>query len=179
MNPKKITITILPLIFFIILALLFWRGLSLNPHQLPSALIGKAIPKFSLTTLSGNTITQENLQGKVFLLNVWASWCLTCRVEHAELMQISESKQVLIYGLNYKDQLDTANNWLQTFGNPYTAVIYDPKGTLALNLGVYGVPETYLIDQQGIIRYKIVGEIKAKDWDNTLLPLIKKLRKES
>ncbi len=177
MNKKRLSITLLPLVIFICLAILFARGLQLDPHKLPSALIGKPLPVFTLTTLDGKTISEKDLQGKVLLLNVWASWCLTCRVEHAELMNIAASHQILIYGLNYKDQLDAANSWLQAFGNPYVATIYDPKGMFALNLGVYGVPETYLIDKQGIIRYKQVGEITNNNWQSVILPLAKTLEK--
>lgn len=169
----------IPFCIFLVLIVFLWKSLEKNPYQLPSALINKPLPHFNMSTLNGNQrMTENNFLGQVSLLNVWATWCISCRVEHPILLDISDSKAVAIYGLNYKDNSHLADKWLRDYGNPYKENIIDPKGHLGIDLGVYGTPETYIIDKQGVIRYKFVGPISTDDWRNTLLPVIEKLEEE-
>ena len=169
--------TFLPLFIFILIALFLWQGLKRNPHKIPSPFIGKPVPKFKASTLSNpeQQISNRDLKGHVSLLNVFATWCLSCRAEHPVLMDIKDSHRVNIYGLNYKDNRGAAIKWLAKYGNPYTKVIFDPKGTIGINLGVYGTPETFVIDQKGIIRYKYIGPISPNEWHDKILPEVKKL----
>jgi cytochrome c biogenesis protein CcmG/thiol:disulfide interchange protein DsbE len=171
----------IPLLVFIGLAVFLWRGLSLNPHLLPSPLVGKMVPEFTLESVANSThvITQKDLQGRVTLLNVFATWCGYCHAEHPVLMDISNTNQVSIVGLNYKDERSAVLGWLNEFGNPYREVIYDKAGTLGINLGVYGTPETFILDKKGVIRYRYVGPVTWSEWQRTLLPLIKKLKAEA
>lgn len=157
-------VVFLPLLIFIVLGILFWRGLQLDPSELPSALLNKPVPNFSLPSLQGEqVITQADLHGPA-LLNVWATWCPTCKQEHAQLNRIAREENVRIYGLNYKDDRAAAQAWLQRYLNPYVLTIFDQEGSLGLDLGVYGAPETYVIDGQGVIRYKFVGEVDEPAW---------------
>ncbi|MEO6024978.1 MAG: DsbE family thiol:disulfide interchange protein [Burkholderiales bacterium] len=167
-----------PLAIFIALALFLGRGLNLNPREVPSPLIDKPAPAFELSRLDKpeQKLSVAQLRGQVWLLNVWASWCVSCREEHPVLVEAAQTNAVPIYGLNYKDQRADALNWLRQFGNPYTLSISDPDGKVGIDYGVYGVPETYLIDKQGIIRYKKIGPVTRESWQNTLLPLVKKLQ---
>lgn len=167
----------IPLIIFLILAVLFWRGLSLDPSSKPSALIGKPVPNFRLPSLEDphEFVTQEIFKDQVSLLNVWATWCPTCYVEHAYLVQLAE-KGVVIIGVNYKDDFSAAQKWLQELHNPYLTTIVDADGRFGLDLGVYGAPETYVIDKKGIIRYKHVGVVDERVWANSLQPLMQKLQ---
>lgn len=161
----------IPLILFIGLALFLFRGLSLDPNAMPSALIDRPLPAFSLPALgSEQKITQETLKGEVTFLNVWATWCYSCRVEHPYLQYLAD-EGVPIYGVNYKDEDSAALEWLKNLGNPYIANIVDQEGTLGLDLGVYGAPETYLVDQNGIIRYRHVGVVDERVWSTILQPL--------
>ena len=161
----------LPLFLFTVLALFLFRGLSLDPKELPSALIDRPLPEFSLPDLaSGDTRTRVNLTGEVGLLNVWATWCISCRVEHPYLVSLAESG-VPVFGLNYKDEDAAALQWLQDLGDPYRFSVADREGTFGLDLGVYGAPETYLIDAAGIIRYRHVGVVDERVWQETLQPL--------
>ena len=175
---KRFLIVSIPLVVFLAIVILFWKGLSLNPGELPSALIGKPMPDFKLTSVTDPKVilTPEIFLGHVSVINVWASWCMACRAEHGMLMDISKQSGFKLYGLNYKDTLDAANQWLTTFGNPFVTSIYDPQGTLGIDLGVYGVPETFILDKAGMIRYKYIGEIKTSDWKNKLWPVIQKLQ---
>jgi cytochrome c biogenesis protein CcmG/thiol:disulfide interchange protein DsbE len=158
----------IPLAIFIVLAVFLWVGLKLNPSDMPSALLNKPWPVFSLPTLENNqTVRQDHLKGQKALVNVWATWCVTCRVEHPYLKQLADSG-VLLYGLNYKDNKADALSWLQKKGNPFHFTISDADGKLGLDLGVFGAPETYFIDSGGVIRYKYVGDINARVWDSTL-----------
>lgn len=177
MNFKKNLTTFLPLIIFVILVCLFWKGLKQNPNEIPSPLINKPIPINTVEQLenSSEKISRNDFIGHVTVLNVFASWCISCRVEHSTWMDIENKNSVLIYGLNYKDDRGNAKKWLDQFGNPYAKIIYDPLGSLAIDLGVYGTPETFIIDQQGIIRNKYVGPISIEDWQHKLLPEIQKL----
>ncbi|KXU39493.1 thiol:disulfide interchange protein [Ventosimonas gracilis] len=168
-----------PLLLFIALALLLWRGLYLDPSELPSPLIGKPVPKFSLPQVTDETLlTQEDLKGQPALLNVWATWCIACRVEHPQLNQLAQ-QGVRIIGVNYKDDNADAVRWLQEFHNPYQLNIRDENGTLGLDLGVYGAPETFFIDSQGIIRHKYIGVIDMNIWQQQLAPLYQKLLDEA
>jgi len=169
--------TWLPLLVFVIVLAFLWRGLGLNPHRLPSAFINKPLPAFEAQRLAEPqlTISNHDLKGHVLLLNVFATWCLSCRAEHPVLMDIKNSKAVRIYGLDYKDSRKTALSWLKQYGNPYTKIIYDPDGRVGMNLGVYGTPETFIIDREGIVRYKYVGPMSPRAWRKQVLPRVKKL----
>lgn len=169
---------LIPLVVFVVLAIFLGRGLSLDPKDIPSPLIDKPAPIFSLSQLDkpGETIGTEQLRGQVWILNVWASWCVACRDEHPVLVEFSKSNTVPIYGLNYKDKREPAMAWLQQLGNPYTASIFDEKGRVGIDFGVYGVPETFVIDKQGVIRYKKTGPVTQETIQKTILPLVKKLQ---
>lgn len=169
---------VLPLVMFVALALLLGVGLQLNPREVPSPLVNKPAPAFSLPQLHQpeQTLGPEALRGQVWLLNVWASWCTSCRLEHDVLVDLARSAQVPIYGLNYKDQRTDALAWLARFGNPYQATVSDPKGLVGLDYGVYGTPETFVIDQQGVIRHKQVGPLTVEVLEKTILPLVRRLR---
>ena len=165
----------LPLALFGILALLLARGLQLDPKELPSALIDRPLPTFALPALEGDqTLTNGSVTGEVALFNIWATWCITCRTEHPYLEQLADAG-VPIYGINYKDDSASARRWLAELGNPYRANIVDAEGTLGLDLGVYGAPETYLVDADGVIRYRHVGEVNDRSWTNSLGPLYRDL----
>lgn len=168
---------LMPLILFIPLILFLLRGLSLNPKMLPSAKLGKPLPAFELPILGDKHahMTPKNLQGQVTLLNVWASWCEACMEEHLFLMQLMK-QGVSLYGLNYKDHSKEAKLLLNHYGNPYVLVGEDRTGTVGIDLGVYGAPETFLIDKEGIIRYKHVGLMTAMVWQNEFLPRIQDLQ---
>jgi cytochrome c biogenesis protein CcmG/thiol:disulfide interchange protein DsbE len=163
-----------------LLGLLF-VGLSLNPREIPSPLVGKPVPEFSLPRLRfpDQQITHLDLRGKVSLLNFWATWCVGCRTEHPLLLQIANSTDVPIYGIDYKDQHKPALDWLQTLGDPYVASGYDAEGRMGLDLGVYGLPETFVVDVDGRIAYKHIGPITAADWKERILPEVQKLRERA
>ena len=164
-------IMVLPLAAFLLVAVFLYRGLYLDPAELPSAMIGKPFPHFSLPAVEGeNTLTQADLLGKPALVNVWGTWCVSCRVEHPVLNKLAE-QGVRIYGVNYKDDNAAALKWLKDFHNPYQLNIRDEQGTLGLDLGVYGAPETFLIDAKGIIRHKFVGVVDETVWREQLAPL--------
>ncbi len=170
-----------PLLLFLALAGLLYRGLSLDPHRVPSPLIGKPAPAFSLPRLqhADATLSSDDLKGKVSLLNVWATWCVACRAEHPLLVQLARQGVVPIYGLNYKDTRPEAQRWLQRFGNPYLANAFDADGRVGIDWGVYGTPETFVIDKRGVIRFKQIGPLTRDVIDNTLLPLIRRLQEET
>ena len=176
-KPSRIKLFI-PLLVFILLALVFLqlenRMISgdYDPSMLPSALIGKPLPEFNLTTLDNpnSVITSLELNNKAALLNVWATWCVSCRVEHVYLNTLAE-KGITIFGLNYKDDQQKANQWLVRLGNPYQLNLFDVNGKLGLNMGVYGAPETYVLDANGIVRYRHVGVVDEKVWQSRILPL--------
>ena len=153
------------------LALVLCRGLALDPRELPSALIDKPLPEFSLPSLGGEgPLQREDVTGQVALFNVWATWCVSCRVEHPYLQQLAD-EGVPIYGVNYKDEDNAALRWLAELGDPYVANIADHEGTLGLDLGVYGAPETYLVDAAGVIRYRHVGVVDERVWQQILQPM--------
>jgi cytochrome c biogenesis protein CcmG, thiol:disulfide interchange protein DsbE len=175
-----------PLAAFFALALLLAAALvkmknGYDPHEIPSPLIGKPVPVFALTTLDdpGKTIGREQLLGHVWLLNVWASWCVSCRVEHPLLVEFAQQHPVEIYGLDYKDTRPEAMAWLGQFGNPYKAALFDGDGKVGIDFGVYGVPETFVIDKKGVIRYKQIGPFTEEALSNKLLPLLQQLQGES
>ena len=168
---------IIPLIIFVSLGLLLAYGLKLDPRRIPSPLIGKPLPAFSLTTVAdpARKVSRDDLHGRVYLLSVWASWCVACREEHPLLNELTSRKAVTIIGLNYKDQREDALRWLGALGNPYEVSLSDQDGRLGIDLGVYGVPETFLIDKQGVIRYKQIGPMTPEAFETTILPLVRKL----
>jgi len=172
---------ILPFIVFIALAGFLYVGLHLDPHEVPSPLINKPAPAFNLPQLHdpSKSFSPEQMKGKVWLLNVWASWCVSCKEEHPVLVQLSRQNIVPIYGLDYKDKPADAEMTLQGGGDPYTVTASDTDGRIGIDYGVYGVPETYVIDKQGIIRYKQIGPVTPQSLTETILPLVAKLEKQS
>jgi cytochrome c biogenesis protein CcmG, thiol:disulfide interchange protein DsbE len=168
---------LVPLAIFVVLGLLLAYGLNLDPRKIPSPLIGKSLPAFSLTTVAdpARKVGRDDLLGRAYLLNVWASWCVACRQEHPLLNELARNKTVTIIGINYKDKREDALGWLGSLGNPYELSLADLDGRLGIDLGVYGVPETFVIDKQGVIRYKQIGPITPEVWEQKLAPLIKEL----
>ena len=162
----------IPFVVFAVMAGLLYVGLSLDPNELPSVLIGKPVPEFALPDLENpeNKITPASMKGKPYLLNVWATWCPSCKYEHPYLLKLAEMG-VPIYGINYKDESEKARKLLQETGNPYAANIVDEEGTLIMALGVYGAPETFIVDAEGIIRYKLVGVVNEQVWTSTMAPI--------
>ncbi|TDV48224.1 cytochrome c biogenesis protein CcmG/thiol:disulfide interchange protein DsbE [Pseudomonas graminis] len=159
---------LIPLVLFLGMAGLLYRGLYLDPSELPSALIGKPFPEFNLPAVQdGKPLTRADLLGKPALVNVWGTWCVACRDEHPVLTRLAQ-QGVVIYGVNYKDVNADAQKWLKEFHDPYQLNINDEAGSLGLNLGVYGAPETFLIDAKGVIRYKHVGVIDETVWREKL-----------
>jgi cytochrome c biogenesis protein CcmG, thiol:disulfide interchange protein DsbE len=168
---------IVPLAVFLALAIFFAIGLTRDPRTVPSPFIDKPAPAFKLEQLHQSSLAfmPEQMKGKVWMLNVWASWCVSCRVEHPLLVELARSKAVPIVGLNYKDKREDATAWLQKFGNPYELSAWDIDGRVGIDYGVYGAPETFLIDKQGVIRHKQIGPITPDALEKTIMPLIKKL----
>ncbi|MFH1494910.1 MAG: DsbE family thiol:disulfide interchange protein [Pseudomonadota bacterium] len=169
---------LIPLGIFIVLVGFLGIGLNLNPREVPSPLIGKPAPDFKLPLLSdpARQLSPADLRGKVWLFNVWASWCASCRQEHDLLLELSRQGSVPIYGMDYKDQPGDAQTVLARYGNPYVETVVDIDGRAGINFGVYGVPETYLIDKGGIIRYKHTGPLTQEILDRKILPLVKELQ---
>jgi cytochrome c biogenesis protein CcmG/thiol:disulfide interchange protein DsbE len=168
---------LIPLAVFFVLVGFLYRGLKLDPREVPSPLIGKPAPEFALTQLDRpeETIHRADMLGKVWLLNVWASWCEACREEHPYLVDFAKLKALPIYGLDYKDERAPAQQWLTDRGNPYDASLFDANGRVGIDFGVYGVPETFLIDKQGVIRFKQIGPLTPEVLNNQVLPLLRKL----
>jgi cytochrome c biogenesis protein CcmG/thiol:disulfide interchange protein DsbE len=168
---------VVPLAVFLLLVGFFAVGLMRDPREVPSPFIGKPAPAFRLAQLHQpeKVFTPEEMKGKVWLLNVWASWCVSCRVEHPVLVDMSKKNLVPIVGLNYKDKREDGMQWLTKFGDPYSLSAFDVDGRVGIDYGVYGVPETFVIDKQGVIRYKQIGPITPEALDKVLLPLIRKL----
>ena len=169
---------LLPLAVLVVVVGFLGFGLRLDPREVPSPLIGKAAPPFRLPVLHepAKTVSSAELKGQVWMLNVWASWCVTCREEHPVLVELARQKVVPIYGLNYKDKPDDAKAWLKQFGDPYVMSLVDEKGRIGIDYGVYGVPETYLIDREGVIRYKKIGPVTPDTLREKILPLVKQLK---
>jgi cytochrome c biogenesis protein CcmG/thiol:disulfide interchange protein DsbE len=168
---------LIPLAIFIAMLAFLGVGLKLNPHEVPSPLIDKPAPVFRLQTLDtpSQLMSSDEMKGQVWLLNVWASWCSGCRQEHPVLVEFSKTRAVPIIGLDYKDQPDDARRWLDNLGNPYVTTVSDSDGRTGIEFGVYGVPETFVIDKAGIIRHKQIGPITPEILRDTILPLVKKL----
>ncbi|MBB1485687.1 DsbE family thiol:disulfide interchange protein [Oceanospirillum sediminis] len=175
---KRRLILFIPLIVALVLGLFLWQGLKLDPRELPSALIGKPFPEFTLSTVQDKNaqMTQDALKGQVSLVNVWATWCVSCRQEHPELVRIAKETGIPVFGLNYKDTRPEAIRWLDEYLDPYQFSLFDADGRVGLDLGVYGAPETYILDKDGIIRYRFVGVIDRNIWLNELLPEVNKWR---
>jgi cytochrome c biogenesis protein CcmG/thiol:disulfide interchange protein DsbE len=168
---------VLPLCLFLILSVFLAAGLRLDPQYVPSPLIGKPAPHFALTELQepARTFSPGDLRGKVWLLNVWASWCVSCRVEHELLAALSRAGVVPIYGLAYKDTRRNSLAFLRSFGDPYVLSIEDPDGRVGIDYGVYGVPETYLIDKAGVIRFKQIGPLTLDVVEEIIVPMVSRL----
>lgn len=169
---------LLPLVIFLTVVGFLAVGLNLDPREVPSPLVGKPAPMFSLPRLDNpeKTISTKDMLGKVWLFNVWASWCGACRDEHPVLVNLSKSGSVPIYGMNYKDTRPEAQQWLESGGNPYIASAMDADGRVGIDYGVYGVPETYVIDKAGVIAYKQIGPVTEEVLRNKILPLVKRLQ---
>ncbi len=168
---------LLPLGGFLVLVVFLGVGLTLNPREVPSPLIDKPAPAFQAERLgqAGQTVSREQLLGKPWVLNVWASWCAPCRDEHPLWVAYAKTSPVPLYGLNYKDKPAAASTWLRQLGDPYAASLVDPEGRIGLDYGVYGVPETFVVDRQGIVRFKHVGPITPEILRDKIDPLLKRL----
>lgn len=171
---------ILPLVIFLVLSAFLYVGLGLNPREVPSPLINKPAPAFNLPQLKDPTkqFSPEEMKGKVWLLNVWSSWCVSCREEHPILLSLARQNIVPIYGLDYKDKKEDAEMWLRNGGDPYTLSVMDRDGRIGIDYGVYGVPETYVIDKQGVIRYKEIGPVTSQNLSEKILPLVAELQRK-
>jgi len=167
-----------PLVIFLVLAVLLGRGLMLDPNKMPSALIDQSVPEFNLPSLASEErmLTRADVVGDVSLINVWGTWCPSCMHEHPYLMELAS--QIPIIGVNYKDVRTDAKKWLVKLGNPYVVNVFDEMGTLGIDLGVFGAPETYVIDRQGMVRYKHVGVVDERVWLERLKPVVDQLRGE-
>lgn len=170
---------LIPLAIFGVLVGFLFVGLGLNPREVPSPLINKPAPHFELPQLHepGKTFSEKDLLGKVWLLNVWASWCVACREEHPVVTELARRGVVEIYGLNYKDQRADGLAWLRQFGDPYRLSAFDSAGRVGIDYGVYGVPETYVIDKRGVIRYKRIGPLTPDIVKQKILPLLDELNR--
>ncbi len=166
-----------PLGAFVVLLGFLGVGLNLNPREVPSPLIGKPAPDFTLPRLddASQALSRQDLAGKVWVLNVWASWCVPCREEHPLLVEFARQRVVPLYGLNYKDKPTDAIAWLGRYGNPYTATMSDLQGKVGIDWGVYGVPETFVIDKQGVVRFKHIGPLTPQVLRERILPLVREL----
>jgi len=177
---------LLPLGVFVLIVGFLAVGLKLDPREVPSPLIGKPAPAFELAVLdppdkrvepAARRFAPSDMRGKVWLLNVWASWCVSCREEHPVLVDFAKKGLLPVLGLNYKDRTEDAQRWLKQFGNPYQLSAVDADGRIGIDYGVYGVPETYLIDAEGVIRYKQIGPLTPAALEEKVLPLAKALQK--
>jgi cytochrome c biogenesis protein CcmG/thiol:disulfide interchange protein DsbE len=171
---------LLPLGIFVVVVGFLAVGLTLNPRELPSPLVGKPTPDFSLPQLYNQekTFSPNEMKGKVWLLNYWASWCEACKEEHPVLTHLAQSGEVPVYGMDYKDKRNEALTWLREWGNPYPVVAVDESGRVGINYGVYGVPETYVIDKAGVIRYKQIGPLREDIVQGKILPLVRELQNQ-
>jgi len=174
---------LLPLAGFLAMAIFLGVGLTRNPREVPSPLVGKPAPAFTLPQLdarpeaAGKTFSPADMQGKVWLLNVWASWCVSCKVEHPHLVDFAKAGIAPLVGLDYKDQREDALAWLKLHGDPYALSAYDRDGRVGIDYGVYGVPETYVIDKAGVIRYKQIGPVTPEVLKSKIVPLVRELQR--
>lgn len=170
----------LPVLVAVSFGLFLYAGLGKDPTELDSALIGKPVPAFELNDLENpdRTLTPSVFRGQVSLLNVWGTWCPACRDEHEDLVWLAKEKGIPIIGLNYKDNRNAALRWLDDLGDPYQLTLFDPQGTLGFDLGVYGAPETYIIDKEGIVRYRHVGVVNPQVWEEDLAPIVRQYQEE-
>lgn len=170
---------LLPFAFFVVLIVFLWLGLSRDPREVPSPLIGKPAPAFTLPLLhtEGKTLGTADMKGQVWLLNVWASWCVSCRIEHPLLVELAKANVVPVIGLNYKDRNADGRAWLAQHGDPYKLSVVDADGRVGIDWGVYGVPETFVVDKDGVIRYKQIGPLTKEALEQRILPLVRELRK--
>jgi cytochrome c biogenesis protein CcmG, thiol:disulfide interchange protein DsbE len=170
---------LIPLVIFVVLAGFLFAGLWRDPREVPSPLIGKPAPAFTLAELHTpqRTLGTADMKGKVWLMNVWASWCVSCREEHPLLVALAKEKIVPIIGLDYKDEPAAGMRWLSDNGDPYTSSVMDRDGRVGIDFGVYGVPETFVIDKAGAIRYKQIGPITVEALETKILPLVRELQK--
>lgn len=175
MNPKlRLAFFLMPLVLFLLVAVFLFKGLFSDPTRLDSALVGREVPQFQLPDLYQPDVTHDNriIGSRPLLINVWATWCPTCYAEHTFLNQLLAEEQVYIIGLNYKDDSrGAAVRWLQNLGDPYAINLFDETGLLALDLGVYGAPETYVVDQHGVILYRHVGDLNERVWRRDVGPI--------
>ncbi|HEU0220207.1 MAG TPA: DsbE family thiol:disulfide interchange protein [Gallionella sp.] len=169
---------ILPFVVFVIVAAFMYVGLGLNPREVPSPLVGRAAPAFTLPQLHepSKQFSPQDMKGKVWLFNVWASWCTACENEHPVFLELSRQNLVPIYGMDYKDKREDGEAWLRKHGNPYALVVSDDEGRVGIDYGVYGVPETYVIDKQGVIQHKQIGAVTPKILSEKIIPLVKELQ---
>ena len=179
-KPKRPLLLVIPLLGFLLLLVVLWRGLSHDPRLLPSVLLDKPMPTFQAPRLEqpGEQINTHDLVGEIALVNIWATWCPTCRAEH-EFLNALKEQGYIIYGVNYKDERDKALRWLQVLGDPYQINIDDSAGQLGIELGVYGAPETFLLDSQGVIRYRHVGALDEEIWQSEFIPRIQLIKDNS
>jgi cytochrome c biogenesis protein CcmG/thiol:disulfide interchange protein DsbE len=179
-SRKRRSTYLMPLAIFALLAVFLGIGLTLDPRLVPSPLVGKPVPEFRLAPVQGRALglATEDLRGEVSVVNVFASWCLACRDEHPLWMELARQRTLPIHGLNYKDAPDDAQRWLSQLGDPYSRTGADRDGRVAIDWGVYGVPETFVVDKNGVIRDKIIGAITRKSVDERLLPLVRRLQAE-
>ncbi|MBS1203043.1 MAG: periplasmic protein thiol:disulfide oxidoreductase, DsbE subfamily [Chromatiaceae bacterium] len=175
---RSTTSYLFPLGIFLALAALLFYGLRLDPRLVPSPLVGKPAPAFELESLTepGKSISSDILKGRMSLVNVWASWCPSCRQEHAELVRIARETDVQMIGFNWKDERPAALEMLSRFGNPYVLSVYDPENQVGIDWGVYGAPETFVVDAEGVIRHKRIGPIDRKVWQEEIVPVIEQYR---
>jgi cytochrome c biogenesis protein CcmG/thiol:disulfide interchange protein DsbE len=178
--PRRFTPSIWPLAIFGTMGVFLAVGLTLNPREIPSPLVGKAVPQFQLAPVKGRTLglASGDLRGEVSIVNVFASWCTACREEHPLWMDLARRRALPIHGLNYKDAPDAAARWLDELGDPYTRTGADFDGRAGIDWGVYGVPETFVVDKRGVVRHKVIGAISREIVDKRLMPLVRRLQSE-
>jgi cytochrome c biogenesis protein CcmG/thiol:disulfide interchange protein DsbE len=169
---------LVPLFIVLFIGVFLFVGLGLNPREVPSQFINKPAPEFSLQKLHNmsETFSKQDMQGKVWMLNVWASWCVACRQEHPVLVNMARRGEVPLYGLNYKDAPSQARGWLDQHGDPYLLSIVDYEGKVGIDYGVYGVPESFIIDKQGVIRHKVTGPLTTTELKKCVLPIVRELK---